>query len=960
MFFTRSPLSVAISLFFGLSATVSAFDPTANTNLVSYYGQGPNQQRLSYFCQNSPIDVIPIAFIDIFPDQGAGGYPGSNFGNQCGSEYYKTPSNQTSQLLSNCPNFVADIPYCQSVGKKILLSIGGGWPQDYKLKNDQSGLAFANFLWGAFGPVDSAWNGPRPFGNAVVDGFDFDIEYNGPTGYAAMITRLRSLYSTAAKTFYISGAPQCIVPDANLGSVINSVVFDFLFVQFYNTDGCSARDFASSNPGTHFTFSDWVAFVKSSANPSTKIFIGLPAAPAAAGGNGKYYLTPSEAKTLINTYKSNSLFGGVMLWESTYGDNNQVPIGSFKRSKRTTISYIVAIKNILVGGATTTTSLAPTTTPCSEDNVLRALLRFDSDAIPFCSTYTPGGTIATIVTDQVSGQMPSQAAASISSACSCFKAYPTPYPANATTTSQTSSTSTSTSSYGQPTSSSSSSLTTSSMSSTSTTSTSSLPPYTTSNGTTTSANSTTSHASTTSSLTTSAMNSTSTTSSTSLPPYTMANSTTLHPPSGTLPPYTTNNPTSTTSSSNSTTSVPPTTSSTSSIPPYTSSNSTTTASITSSTITGASNSTTSGQPTTSTSASLPTTVSAQNSTTLSSSTLSSSSSSGTAALSSSSTGITTSSAPYPMSNSTMTTSSSSSSSPATTDGPLSTSLSSSSSSPATTDPPLSTTSTIYSTALYTITSCAPTVTNCPAQSTLVVTSLIAISTTVCPITALPTKVDAVSASSSPTAQFITTVITTEYVSICPTGFTTLKTTYQATIPATQTLATLTQIPQGWTTTVAVCNNCGAAPTTVTLTVPYQASSAPTAQVTSIAYSSTVLYTTVRSQVTSTSYVVCPGGPNCPSATTLASSSSISVTSVSDAVVYYTATVVPVATLARQQIYSSSNVTSTIVSKTTSYAPSASATYAANVNQFTGAGSKLGQSGHLAGAVLFVGAAVLLL
>ncbi|KAI9668498.1 MAG: hypothetical protein M1829_005376 [Trizodia sp. TS-e1964] len=345
MYSTQTRVSAIVAVFSGLLSIASAFDATAKTNLVSFYGQGPNQKRLSYFCQDSLIDIIPIAFIDIFPDQGKGGYPGSNFGDQCGSEYYTTPSGQVSQLLSHCPYFVTDIPLCQSKGKKILLSIGGGWPQDYKLDNDQSGINFANFLWGAFGPADPKWTGPRPFGNAVVDGFDFDIEYNGPVGYVAMINRLRTLYATANKTFYITGAPQCIVPDENMGDIIKHTGFDFLFIQFYNTDGCSARDYIAATPNTHFTYSDWVTFIQASANPKTKIFIGLPAAPAAAI-NPKYYLTPSEAKTLINAFKSSRLFGGAMLWESTYGDNNKVPAGSFKKTKRAEISYINAIKNM--------------------------------------------------------------------------------------------------------------------------------------------------------------------------------------------------------------------------------------------------------------------------------------------------------------------------------------------------------------------------------------------------------------------------------------------------------------------------------------------------------------------------------------------------------------------------------------------------------------------------------------
>ncbi|TPX11183.1 uncharacterized protein E0L32_001001 [Thyridium curvatum] len=45
-----------------------------------------------------------------------------------------------------------------------------------------------------------------------------------------------------------------------------------------------------------------------------------------------------------------------------------------------------------------------------------------------------------------------------------------------------------------------------------------------------------------------------------------------------------------------------------------------------------------------------------------------------------------------------------------------------------------TTSTVYSTTVRTITSCGPTVTNCPAHSTVVVTEEVPVSTTVCPVT----------------------------------------------------------------------------------------------------------------------------------------------------------------------------------------------------------------------------------
>ncbi|KAF3013744.1 hypothetical protein E8E14_007694 [Neopestalotiopsis sp. 37M] len=76
--------------------------------------------------------------------------------------------------------------------------------------------------------------------------------------------------------------------------------------------------------------------------------------------------------------------------------------------------------------------------------------------------------------------------------------------------------------------------------------------------------------------------------------------------------------------------------------------------------------------------------------------------------------------------------------------------------------PLSRTSTVYSTNIFTITSCAPEVTNCPASSgsPAVVTSIIALSTTVCPIT-YSTQAVTLNNTIGSSATLITTTITYE-------------------------------------------------------------------------------------------------------------------------------------------------------------------------------------------------------
>jgi chitinase len=197
-----------------------------------------------------------------------------------------------THLKNSCPGIEPGINICQAAGKKVLLSIGGAVPGTGYLKDATSAKFFADFLWGTFGPYDPAWattGGVRPFGHASVDGFDFDIESffavqptdNGGQdaeswGYDLMVNELRSLYTANGGTFYISGAPQCVLPDAHLSTAIANSWFDFIFVQLYNTPECSARA-ALTDASTH-PLTDWGAI--SSQNTDVKIFMGLVSLPA--------------------------------------------------------------------------------------------------------------------------------------------------------------------------------------------------------------------------------------------------------------------------------------------------------------------------------------------------------------------------------------------------------------------------------------------------------------------------------------------------------------------------------------------------------------------------------------------------------------------------------------------------------------------------------------------------------
>ena len=256
-----------------------------------------------------------------------------NFGNACDGDEYFYNGIQKTGSFTNCRKLVPEIGPCQTAGKKIFISIGGdtkssGLP-DVQFQSQSEAVAFANQLWQIFGPYDPSYTGPRPFGTASVDGFDFDIESGNGAYFVDVANTLRSKFSSdpSGKTYQLSAAPQCLTNDI-MAPMIQGAYFDYVWVQYYNTAQCSARAYFDQNDnGATIGWDTWSAALKNSANPNVPLFLGLPGSPDAAPSEPQDYLSIAEATTLINKYACsgnypNPQFGGVMLYDATYALNN--------------------------------------------------------------------------------------------------------------------------------------------------------------------------------------------------------------------------------------------------------------------------------------------------------------------------------------------------------------------------------------------------------------------------------------------------------------------------------------------------------------------------------------------------------------------------------------------------------------------------------------------------------------
>ncbi|KAJ1941059.1 Chitinase 2, partial [Linderina macrospora] len=287
----KTPASTLLLFLANIALGVLGFDINCNSNVAVYYGQNsgasgslPYQKPLGAYCDDDNVDIILLSFLYIL--KGTGGYPVLNFANIC--DYTKNSSVPVfpGTELMHCSDMGTDIKKCQNRGKIVLLSIGGATAQ---LNSDAT--TFSKQVWDLFMEGSSPY---RPFDDAIIDGVDLDFEQSSQMDIVQFANNMNQYYksSPTSRKYYLTTAPQCPYPDANLHKVLTGAYVDMAFIQFYNSGWCDNSKYGLPHWPQAQNYYMWEAAWqnKSFANPSMKMYVGATAGEGA--GNPSSYVSP--------------------------------------------------------------------------------------------------------------------------------------------------------------------------------------------------------------------------------------------------------------------------------------------------------------------------------------------------------------------------------------------------------------------------------------------------------------------------------------------------------------------------------------------------------------------------------------------------------------------------------------------------------------------------------------------
>ncbi|KAJ1948451.1 Chitinase 2 [Linderina pennispora] len=186
--------------------------------------------------------------------------------------------------------------------------------------------------------------------------------------------------SPTSRKYYLTTAPQCPYPDANLHKVLTGAHVDMAFIQFYNSGWCDNSKYGLPHwpqAQNYYMWEDaWQN--KSFANPNMKMYVGATAGSGA--GNPSSYVSPSffaqELKELQGNYTQS--FGGAMMWDMSWAYGSSP-------------NYAANAKQALMAGsrcsANPPSSTTTTTGPASSTS--------STKSIPTTATSTPPATAST-------------------------------------------------------------------------------------------------------------------------------------------------------------------------------------------------------------------------------------------------------------------------------------------------------------------------------------------------------------------------------------------------------------------------------------------------------------------------------------------------------------------------------------------------------------------------------------
>ncbi|XP_006644559.1 acidic endochitinase-like [Oryza brachyantha] len=268
---------------------LAAFAAVSNAGQVAvYWGQNNGDGTLTETCASGWYGFVNIAFLNVFGENRA---PGLNLAGHC------------EQATGTCTSLSSEISSCQQSGVKVLLSLGGAAGQ-YSLSSADDARGVAGYLWDNFLGGSST---SRPFGDALLDGIDFDIETGGGDHYDELAMALASRCNGAC---LLTAAPQCPYPDARLGAAIRTGVFNHVWVQFYNNKEAQCQYVDGDTSKLLDAWARWTSAVPAPAD----VFMGLPAERTAAT-NGGYIDADTLLSQVLPTVKGAANYGGVMLWD---------------------------------------------------------------------------------------------------------------------------------------------------------------------------------------------------------------------------------------------------------------------------------------------------------------------------------------------------------------------------------------------------------------------------------------------------------------------------------------------------------------------------------------------------------------------------------------------------------------------------------------------------------------------